>query len=184
MNTAFHPERSSARQQLLLYFYCGLVFLVILVFAFIRYRLRAMPLERDEGEYAYAGQLILHGIPPYQLAYSMKLPGTAAAYSLFSHSWGRLLPRYMSVSSSSTLPRRCSFSSRIATVRLPRGSGSLRQLRPAFSKPVRAGPGGARKSLRRAARRRRNFAAPGGHGIQQDLAILLPAACCSALRLS
>ena len=24
-----------------------------------------MPLERDEGEYAYAGQLILQGIPPY-----------------------------------------------------------------------------------------------------------------------
>jgi hypothetical protein len=41
-----------------------------------------VPLERDEGEYAYAGQLMLQGIPPYQLAYSMKLPGTAAAYAL------------------------------------------------------------------------------------------------------
>ena len=91
MNTAFHPERSSARQQLLLYFYCGLVFLVILVFAFIRYRLRAMPLERDEGEYAYVGQLILRGIPPYQLAYSMKLPGTAAAYSLILALLGQTL---------------------------------------------------------------------------------------------
>jgi 4-amino-4-deoxy-L-arabinose transferase-like glycosyltransferase len=40
-----------------------------------------MPLERDEGEYAYAGQLILQGIPPYQLAYNMKLPGTYAAYA-------------------------------------------------------------------------------------------------------
>lgn len=37
------------------------------------------PLERDEGEYAYAGQLMLQGIPPYQLAYNMKLPGTYAA---------------------------------------------------------------------------------------------------------
>ena len=41
-----------------------------------------LPLERDEGEYAYAGQLILQGIPPYQLAYNMKLPGTYAAYAL------------------------------------------------------------------------------------------------------
>ena len=48
-----------------------------------------MPLERDEGEYAYAGQLILQGIPPYQLAYSMKLPGTAAAYSLILASLGQ-----------------------------------------------------------------------------------------------
>ena len=60
----------------------GLVILGILLFGFIRYRLRAVPLERDEGEYAYAGQLMLKGTPPYQLAYSMKLPGTAAAYAL------------------------------------------------------------------------------------------------------
>lgn len=40
-----------------------------------------VPLERDEGEYAYAGQLILQGVPPYRLAYNMKLPGTYAAYA-------------------------------------------------------------------------------------------------------
>src|SRR6185295_10104267 len=39
------------------------------------------PLERDEGEYAYAGQLILQGVPPYALAYNMKFPGTYYAYS-------------------------------------------------------------------------------------------------------
>jgi hypothetical protein len=44
-------------------------------------RLRDFPLERDEGAYAYAGQLILQGIPPYELAYNMKLPGTYAAYA-------------------------------------------------------------------------------------------------------
>jgi len=48
-----------------------------------------MPLERDEGEYAYAGQLILQGIPPYQLAYSMKLPGTATAYSFILATLGQ-----------------------------------------------------------------------------------------------
>src|SRR5208282_913435 len=58
------------------------VLLAIMVFVgAIRWRLLDMPLERDEGEYAYAGQLILQGIPPYQLAYNMKLPGTYAAYA-------------------------------------------------------------------------------------------------------
>ena len=56
--------------------------IVILFFAGIRFRLRDVPLERDEGEYAYAGQQILHGIAPYQCAYNMKFPGTYAAYSL------------------------------------------------------------------------------------------------------
>ena len=41
-----------------------------------------MPLERDEGEYAYAGQLMLGGTPPYRLAYNMKFPGIYAAYAL------------------------------------------------------------------------------------------------------
>ena len=55
--------------------------LVIVFFSLIRWHLRYIPLERDEGEYAYAGQLMLHGIPPYTLVYSMKLPGTFAAYA-------------------------------------------------------------------------------------------------------
>jgi hypothetical protein len=57
----------------------GLTLLFVLV---VRVRLREMPLERDEGEYAYAGQLILHGVPPYQQVYNMKLPGTYAAYAV------------------------------------------------------------------------------------------------------
>lgn len=48
-----------------------------------RIRLLGLPLERDEGEYAYGGQLLLRGIPPYQLAYSMKFPGTMAVYAVF-----------------------------------------------------------------------------------------------------
>ncbi len=55
--------------------------LVLLFIGFIRVRLLAMPLERDEGEYAYAGQLILQGIPPFELVYNMKLPGTYYAYA-------------------------------------------------------------------------------------------------------
>ena len=55
----------------------------------IRIRLLGIPLERDEGEYAYAGQLILQGIPPYKLAYNMKFPGTYAAYALIMSIFGQ-----------------------------------------------------------------------------------------------
>ncbi len=68
----FEPSRKVALTILLV---------VIALFAVIRYRLRDMPLERDEGEYAYSGQLLLQGIPPYKLAYNMKLPGIYAAYA-------------------------------------------------------------------------------------------------------
>src|SRR5258708_17083892 len=52
-----------------------LLALVVLLFAGIRWRGGEMALERDEGEYAYAGQVILHGNPPHPLGYNMKLPG-------------------------------------------------------------------------------------------------------------
>jgi hypothetical protein len=55
-----------------------LVFVLVIA---IRIRLLGMPLERDEGEYAYAGQLMLQAVPPYKLAYNMKFPGTYAAYA-------------------------------------------------------------------------------------------------------
>jgi 4-amino-4-deoxy-L-arabinose transferase-like glycosyltransferase len=65
-----------------------LVFSAVIFFALIRYRLRDMPLERDEGEYAYAGQLLRQGIPPYKLAYNMKLPGIYVAYALVFSMFG------------------------------------------------------------------------------------------------
>src|ERR1700744_5394240 len=58
--------------------------LAIVVFAlvfFARLHLLSFPLERDEGEYAYAGQLILQGVPPYEMAYNMKFPGTYLGYA-------------------------------------------------------------------------------------------------------
>ena len=55
----------------------------------IRIRLLGIPLERDEGEYAYAGQLMLQGIPPYKLAYNMKFPGTYAAYAVIMAIFGQ-----------------------------------------------------------------------------------------------
>jgi hypothetical protein len=67
------------------------VLLVILATALLRIHLIDTPLERDEGEYAYAGQLMLQGIPPYQLACNMKLPGTYAAYALILAAFGQTI---------------------------------------------------------------------------------------------
>jgi hypothetical protein len=65
---------------------------VILVFiAAIRIRLLQTPLERDEGEFAYMGQLMLKGIPPYLMAYNMKLPGIYAVYALVMAVFGQTI---------------------------------------------------------------------------------------------
>ncbi len=66
----------------------AVLLMLVLLFGVIRWRLAAMPLERDEGEYAYAGQLMLEHIPPYKFAYNMKLPGTYAAYALLMAIFG------------------------------------------------------------------------------------------------
>jgi hypothetical protein len=65
--------------------------LILAVVTAIRIRLLDMPLERDEGEYAYAGQLLLQGVSPYQAAYNvtLKLPGTCAAYALIMAVFGQ-----------------------------------------------------------------------------------------------
>jgi hypothetical protein len=47
---------------------------VIAVVVFIRIHLLAIPLERDDGEYAYAGQLMLERIPPYRSACNINFP--------------------------------------------------------------------------------------------------------------
>jgi hypothetical protein len=67
----------------------GILLLITLLFGAIRFRLRNMPLERDEGEYAYSGQLLLQGIPPYKLAYNLKLPGIYAAYAIVLATFGQ-----------------------------------------------------------------------------------------------
>jgi hypothetical protein len=60
-----------------------IVLLIILAFGImVRLRLLDLPLERDEGEYAYAGSLLLDGVPPYAQAYNMKFPGMYAVYAI------------------------------------------------------------------------------------------------------
>src|SRR5471030_370430 len=75
------PATNSSRSSLVRLWPWLAVLAVLIFVGFIRVRMLEMPLERDEGEYAYAGQLILQGIPPYELAYNMKLPGTYYAYA-------------------------------------------------------------------------------------------------------
>ena len=65
-----------------------LAIVVVLTIA-VRIHLLAIPLERDEGEYAYGGQLLLHGVPPYKLFYSMKFPGIYAAYAAIMAVFGQ-----------------------------------------------------------------------------------------------
>jgi len=64
---------------------------VLILVIFIRFRLLATPLERDEGEYAYIGQQFLKGISPFANAYSMKLPGTSLMYALIMFFFGESL---------------------------------------------------------------------------------------------
>jgi hypothetical protein len=69
---------------------CGLLLLLILLSTgAVRWRLLDVPLERDEGEYAYGAQLLLDGAPLYDELYSKKLPGVFGAYALFVTLFGQ-----------------------------------------------------------------------------------------------
>jgi len=61
----------------------------LLAITLVRVRFLDTPLERDEGEFAYAGQLILAGEKPYTSMYAMKLPGIYLAYALIEVLFGQ-----------------------------------------------------------------------------------------------
>jgi MFS family permease len=88
MSIIGNPPESTTRR-----FSTGWLFLliVILFVVLVRARLLDFPLERDEGEYAYMGQLILRGIPPYSEAYNMKFPGTYLMYALIMAIFGQTI---------------------------------------------------------------------------------------------
>jgi hypothetical protein len=67
----------------------ALMLLAMLLVIAARMRLLGIPLERDEGEYAYIGQLMLQGVAPYAEAANMKLPGTNAAYAAIMAIFGQ-----------------------------------------------------------------------------------------------
>lgn len=61
------------------------IMVVILIsFTFIRIVFKDIPIERDEGSYAYMGHLLLQGGTPYIDFYEMKPPGLYYSYALLS----------------------------------------------------------------------------------------------------
>lgn len=81
---------SEVARRLKQYWLEAMVMLVVLVPTVVRLRLLRFPLERDEGEYACMGQLLLHGAVPFKIAYStQKLPGTHFAYAFIMAIFGQ-----------------------------------------------------------------------------------------------
>ncbi|HEY6192919.1 MAG TPA: glycosyltransferase family 39 protein [Bacteroidota bacterium] len=66
-----------------------LLALILLLVGLLRFRLLGIPLERDEGEFAYMGQQILKGIPLYTQAYDIKFPGVYLMYALIMSLFGQ-----------------------------------------------------------------------------------------------
>jgi hypothetical protein len=56
--------------------------LLLAIVRAIRWRLLGFPLERDDGEYAYMGRVILEGGSRYGEAANMKWPETCLAYAV------------------------------------------------------------------------------------------------------
>src|SRR5256886_1770450 len=56
--------------------------LIMVGAAALRLPLLDVPLDRDEGEYAYVARLLLDRIPPFADAHNMKMPGIYAVYSV------------------------------------------------------------------------------------------------------
>jgi len=84
----YHESINADNKFTYLWKWLPLAFVIIFV-AIIRVRLLGFPLERDEGEYAYLGQLLLQGAPPYKLAYNMKFPGVYFMYAIIMTFFGQ-----------------------------------------------------------------------------------------------
>jgi hypothetical protein len=83
-------SRPVPRHQFTLLYWILLIF-ILFFSGLLRYRLLDVPLERDEGEYAYAGQLILQGVPPYLEVYNMKMPGIYGIYAFLMALFGQTI---------------------------------------------------------------------------------------------
>ena len=57
---------------------------ICLLFVALRWNSYDLPLDRDEGEYAYSGWLVRQGIAPYKHAFLQKPPMVAYSYALAS----------------------------------------------------------------------------------------------------
>jgi hypothetical protein len=69
---------SVSRKTLFMY-----ILIIVVLTGALRYRLLDVPLERDEGGFAYMAQQLLDGTPPYTQAYDYKPPGLYIMYAVF-----------------------------------------------------------------------------------------------------
>jgi hypothetical protein len=60
---------------------------LVLLFIVLRWNSCTAPLMRDEGEYAYAAQLLIHGVMPYDHAFIQKPPMVIYSYALAGLLW-------------------------------------------------------------------------------------------------
>ena len=65
------------------------LFITLCLVIFVRLRLLSMPLDRDEGCWAYGGWLLLEGNPPYKYFYELKMPGIYFLYALIMMIFGQ-----------------------------------------------------------------------------------------------
>jgi len=86
VNSDTQPILSQAQRS---YRSWALVLLIVIVTGALRFRLLDIPLDRDEGGYAYTAQLILQGIPPFERAYDMKMPGLYYVYAIILTVFGQ-----------------------------------------------------------------------------------------------
>ena len=78
------------------------------LFVALRWNNYDAPLIRDEGEYAYAAQLLIQGVTPYQHAFIQKPPGVIYSYALANiflpeHFWSPRLLAYLFVALATAL---------------------------------------------------------------------------------
>jgi 4-amino-4-deoxy-L-arabinose transferase-like glycosyltransferase len=65
--------------------------LLILLTVLLRVRLLEIPLERDEGGYAYTASQLLEGVPPFAEAYDVKMPFLYVLYAGFIALFGKTI---------------------------------------------------------------------------------------------
>jgi hypothetical protein len=81
---------------------------LVALFVALRWNNYNAPLMRDEGEYAYAAQLLIQGVAPYQHAFIQKPPGVIYSYALADlflpqHFWSVRLLAYLFVALATVL---------------------------------------------------------------------------------
>ena len=75
-------DKQPAEEIFLRYWDTLSLFVILLIITKLRFPFLEIPLERDEGAYAYMAQLLLEGVPPYTQAYSLYFPGVFIIYAL------------------------------------------------------------------------------------------------------